>query len=722
MDTRAPVEGTQGDIPLQPHHGKGEGDFAHNKSIVCGGACAMMCADPTWASMKRSRPHFQYIRGFACAILWPAFSTVTPCVTAAEQPLDWETHIKPILRDHCIKCHGPVKQKAELDLGTYHGLIRGSENGPVVEAGKGKASLLYQVLLKDAEVHMPPKKQVPAASIETIQRWIDATKVFPTSKTATLDAVAEQVETVSRKPMKLPASTHPDAAIDTFIEHRLDSLNITPTPLCDDLTFQRRLYLDLIGRPPTLEESERFLRSPLLDKRPREIDLLLKDEAFAIHYAELFDTMLMGRRGEPWEKRRGENGWHDYLQSVFAKNRPWDEVVMEMVLARGGKAPQRGAVWFLYERENNHQEMAEAVAPLVFGTQIKCAQCHDHPLAHEIRQGHYWGMVSAFNRSKNVKTQSGIGVSESAIGGFINFANLEKESQPATLTFLNGITIPEQRPATDVNEKDLPEYYLVAPPPEKGEAEAPAVPKFSRREALAKAVTEDNPLLAKAIANRVWALLMGRGLVHPVDEMNSNYPPSHPGLLEWLANDFQEHGHDLHRLIRIIAQSKAYQRSAWTGDGRPAEPDTFAWSIEKPLTAEGMFRSLLVACDLDLQQTGIEGNDLEALRQSFVRYFPEVLPMTYNASLQQAMFLSNSPLVDSLLDPHPGSTTQKLMSFPELDQRIEQAYLRVFGRWPEKHEADQMQGFLRKRHDTPVEGIKQMLWAMITSAEFLTNH
>ena len=635
---------------------------------------------------------------------------------------DWQRDIDPILNDHCVKCHGPLKTKADLDLSTFHGLIKGGENGPVVLAGKAETSPLYQVLLKDSDPHMPPKKQLPEEAIENIRLWIKSFRELPSSDIENGDEVTLPAISSETKHIAPPDSLSGNQTIDFYIEHRLQTQGIAPTPVCDDRTFQRRLYLDLVGHPPTLEESEAFLRSPSIDKRPEEVERLLKTNAFATHFAELFDTMLMERRGKRWEDRRRKNGWHDYLKTVFTDNRPWDEVVRELVIARKETNTDPRAIWFLYERENNHQAMAEAVAPVVFGTQVKCAQCHDHPLAHEIKQGHYWGMVAAFNRSKNIDTPSGIGISESAIGGFISFANLKKESQPATLNFLNGVKVPEKRPTPDVKEQDLPEYYLVAPPAEKEKPKTAAIPKFSRRAQLADAVTKENPLLAKATVNRIWAVLMGRGIVHPVDEMNSTSPASHPALLKWLADDFESSGFDLHHLIRTLVNSETYQRSAWTAPNRPAEKDTFAWSYEKPLTAEVIYRSLLIACGFDpANPQGLEP-DLETLRQSFIKHFPDVLPVEYNASLQQAMFLSNSPLIDALLNPVEQNTTHYLLAISDSETRVKHAFLKIFGRWPDDQELSASKAFLEGRKDRPEEAIKQLLWALLTSAEFLTNH
>src|SRR5204863_1047196 len=135
-----------------------------------------------------------------------------------------------------------------------------------------------------------------------------------------------------------------------------------------------------------------------------------------------------------------------FLEDAFRRNRPWDEVVRTVITARPERPEDKGAVWFFVERRNEHQRIAEAIAPVIYGTRINCAQCHDHPLAREIKQAHYWGLVAAFNRSKNVERDAGNVVAESAVGGFVNFTNLKKESQPAVMAMLTGRTIEENRP------------------------------------------------------------------------------------------------------------------------------------------------------------------------------------------------------------------------------------------------------------------------------------
>jgi hypothetical protein len=134
-------------------------------------------------------------------------------------------------------------------------------------------------------------------------------------------------------------------------------------------------------------------------------------------------------------------------------------------------------------------------------------------------------------------------------------------------------------------------------------------------------------------------MLLGRGLVNPVDQMDSRHLPSHPELLAWLAQDFEEHGYDIKRLIRTIVHSRAYQLKTVTGGQVPPAPELFACDLEKPLTAEVLYRSLLTA-------TGNSDEGADPLRQALIAKFPAVFETEYNATLQQAVFLSNSPLFE----------------------------------------------------------------------------
>ena len=194
------------------------------------------------------------------------------------------------------------------------------------------------------------------------------------------------------------------AQIDQRIALGYNKASIVPAEICTDEQFIRRLYLDIAGRIPTLGERKSFLLDQSGSKRLEWIDRLLASEDYVENFADTFDTLLMGRatRGKIGERK---NHWRPYLEEVFRSNRPWDQVAREILLARPQSPEQSGAVWFLYERNDNAQAIAEAVAPAFFGIRIDCAQCHDHMVATEIHQEHYWGLVAFFNRSKNTKTQ-----------------------------------------------------------------------------------------------------------------------------------------------------------------------------------------------------------------------------------------------------------------------------------------------------------------------------
>lgn len=597
----------------------------------------------------------------------------------------WAGQVQPLFDVQCVKCHGPIEQKSGLELDTPEAVLKGGDDGAVVVPGKPDESRLYLYLASGADPHMPPKKQLTDAEREVVREWI-AALAADRNESVSDRSVSRHFESVTQ-------------AIDTLIAEEWERRGIQPAAAADERVWCRRVYLDLAGRIPTLAEWEEFRCSPADSKRHALVDRLLASEDYAVRMRELWDVFLLGRgKRERHEDRRRENGWWSYLEDSFRTDRPWNETVRALLVARPDRPENRGASWFLYERRNDHQAIAEAVAPLVYGTRMDCAQCHDHPLAREIKQAHYWGLVAAFNRSKNV--EGGTEVAESAVGGFVNFTNLKKESQPAVVTLLTGDTIEEARPAAEEKEEDRDDQYV-------DPAAKARVPKFSRRAAFAEAATRDNPLLARAFVNRLWAVLLGRGLVHPADEMNARNAPSHPELLEWLARDFAAHEYDVRRLVRGIVLSRVYGLA-----GAEAPPDSFAGALERPLVAEQLARSWRLAAGLAAEDN--------TLRRATVAALPEVLPKEYSATFQQAQFLAHSPALEEILKPEPGSTVARLSELPDAATRVREAFLAAYGREPDPEEADRAETFLNERPDHPAEAARDLLWALLTSAEFLT--
>ena len=655
-----------------------------------------------------------------------------PLPTRAEKPAQasnpdefWTRRVEPLLDKQCLKCHAGVRQRGGLDLRSLETLLRGGDSGPAILPGKPNESHIVQYALAGAVTHMPPadtKKQLSAEDIGILKTWI-ALLPPPKSKPsaeASKNAgwVSEYLADYRRSlPSRevAPPNLSASAAIDWFLQTDWRRDKIVPARLCDDATFVRRLYLDIAGRIPTVEERKLFLADTRGDKRLRLMNRLLASDEYPRHFREVFDTVLMGRAGDNAARERVAGGWNAFLEESFRANRPWNEMVRDMLVARPANEQMRGAVRFIAERKNSHQAIAEAVAPVVFGVQIKCAQCHNHPLSWEIEQRHYWGLVAVFNRSKNVETETGQGVAESAIGGFINFANLKKESQPASLVFLNGKSVAEHIPAPNEKEADGPDLYLVPPPKDGLRPHSPAVPKFSRRGAFAESVTHDNPALARAFVNRMWAIFMGQGIVTPVDQIDSRHRPSHPELLEWLAQDFERSGYDIKRLACNLVSSRAYQLDSKPVGKIPPRPETFARGAEKPLSAEQLYHSLQIASGS--QPSAQPAGDVE---RAFITAFPDVMPDTYSPSLQQALFLSNSPVLENLLKPAPNNTSAKLLSVPSNEARVRESFLTVLGRAPDVGEAQQCRSILAA--SSPEKGVRNLLWALLTCAEFQVNH
>lgn len=519
----------------------------------------------------------------------------------------------------------------------------------------------------------------------------------------------------AQEPSGPKVSTDISARIDREIASSYSKKGIEPSAVCSDEEFVRRIYLDLAGRIPTVAERDRFIKDPSVNKRLECIDRLLASEDYVQNLSDTFDSILMGRgnRGKIAERKKV---WRPYLENVFRTNRAWDQVAREILLARPESPDQAGAVWYLFERQDNAQAIAEAVAPAFFGIRIDCAQCHDHMIASEIRQQHYWGLVAFFNRSKNQKTDAGPRISESAIGGFSEFANIQGASSPNILTFYASKTVEESRPEKDAKQEDIDDLYRSATVPSE-----PRVPKFSRRERFVDEILSGHPMLAKSFVNRLWAILMGRGIVHPFDQMDSMHDPSHPELLEGLSQDFIASGYDMKCLVRGIVASRPYQLSSKRPPGID-DPALFAWSIERWLTAEQLARSIQIA----LQQR-VENDHplLPDLRERM----PDVVPETIVTDVGDALFLTNNPKMQQVIleGSQKDGLIARLAANADSNEAIDELFITVFGRLPEGDEADAVLRFIHRSDAIggPADKIarwQNVVWAALTSAEFRFNH
>ena len=658
-----------------------------------------------------------------------SMGTTGQCQTAPAKPSAndiWTSQLLPLLDKKCLKCHAGVRQQGGLDLRSLDTILRGGENGPEIVPGGPDASRMLQYVTPPSGPHMPPdkSKQFTPAEVAILRHWIAALP-SPASRLTGTNAKGEssvaayltEYRRLTRSTLVAPAGLSGSETIDWFLTADWKRLKQTPAAPAPDNVYLRRIYLDLAGRIPTRTELQQFMSDKSPAKRRLLVEKLTRSYDYARYLREIFDTALMGRpRDAEIAKQRAGSGWNSYIESCFTGDVPWNRVVHDILVARPSDAQNRGAVWFLAERNNSYQAIAEATAPLVYGVQIKCAQCHNHPLAWEIEQKHYWGLVAVFNRSSNMNTPSGLQIGESAIGGFINFANLKKQSQPASLVFINGKSVSERIPGPNEKEVDSPTLYSIPPG-----AKAAGIPLVSRREEFADAAIKDNPMLARSFVNRIWASLMGRGFVEPVDEIDSRHPAVHPELFDWLAHDFEANGYQVKRLIKSIVLSKAYQLDSLVVGKTAPPPESFARFVEKPLTGEQIYRSLVIA-------TGTTPDPATAgdRERAFITAFPDLMPETYSPSLQQALFLNNSPVVDAMLKPVSGNTLSLLLAIPSPEQRIREAFLYTLGRSPDAMEMQQCLAALKQRSPSgtvnSANALKNLLWALTTGSEFKVNH
>ena len=328
------------------------------------------------------------------------------------------------------------------------------------------------------------------------------------------------------------------------------------SPVANDVEFLRRIYLHLVGRSPTAEETGAFLAEDATvadrEKRSAVIDRLLASDEFCQYYSGVLDVMLMERRGG---NRIATAEWKRFLHKAISEKWPYDRIVRTIISA-DGNGKFRGAAKWLIQREVEPNALTRDIGRIFLGRDLQCAQCHDHPNVGDYEQSEYYGILAFVNRSYLFEDEadnkkSYVGEKAEGDAEYVSVFAPDDDPSKSEPYLLCGLTL-------DVEPRyDGADAYIV--PPTKTAA---GVPRFSRRTELARLVTHPaNEHFAKNAANRFWAHMMGHGLVDPVDFHHSDNPPSHPELLKSLADHFVASKFDIRELLRQIAKSSAYQRS-----------------------------------------------------------------------------------------------------------------------------------------------------------------
>lgn len=322
--------------------------------------------------------------------------------------------------------------------------------------------------------------------------------------------------------------------------------------ICTDAEFLRRVSLDLNGIPPSADAARAFLSDPSPDKRVRLIDQLFESPHYTRHLAETVDLMLMERRPN---KHVSVDEWHNYLHESVKTNKPWNTLAREILVADGDKSSPRAAVRFYLDRDAEPYVLTRDVGRIFFGRDMQCAQCHDHPLIDDYHQRDYHGLLAFMLPGYQLPRTEGKTTAT-------YYAERSGDDVAFTSVFIAGVNHTTRARLIGgeplVEPTFLPgDEYQVAPADN-----VISIPKFSRRAILANDATNGtNDAFNRNIANRLWAHMLGRGLVHPVDLHHSANPPSQPDLLTELSRRFVAMNFDVKSFLREIALSSAYQRS-----------------------------------------------------------------------------------------------------------------------------------------------------------------
>jgi hypothetical protein len=322
-------------------------------------------------------------------------------------------------------------------------------------------------------------------------------------------------------------------------------------PLASDAEFLRRASLDLIGVPPKVEELRTFLADTSAEKRVAAIDRLLAHPRYARHMAEVFDVMFMERRPS---QHVAADEWHQYLLAAFRENRPYNELAKEILSADGAGPAPRAAAKFYLDRLADPNLLTRDVGRIFFGQDLQCAQCHDHPVIDDYHQADYHGLLAFFSSGElfTAPAPDGKAYYVEKAGSEAEFESVFAKGEKHTIG-------PKMPGFAELEEPPLypDELYEVKPA-----ANVRPVPKFSRRAKLAElAASGTNREFNENIANRLWAHMMGRGLVDPVDLHHSSNPPTNPALLKLLGERFAADGFDVRSFLRSLALTQTYQRS-----------------------------------------------------------------------------------------------------------------------------------------------------------------
>ena len=490
--------------------------------------------------------------------------------------------------------------------------------------------------------------------------------------------------------------------IDTHVAEKLNKLRVVPSELADDESFLRRVFLDIVGLPPTVAEREKFLSDTRKEKRDALVDELLGRKEFTemwvMKWAELMQIRTFNNGPQQVSYKAALN-YYQWLRERIAGNVPFNELVKELLSAKGGTFSSPATNFFQIEQDV--LKLTENVAQVFMGTRIQCAQCHNHPFDRWTMDD-YYSFASFFAQVKRKPA----------------------EDPRERVIFDEGGEI--QNPVTKQN---MEPKFLGGPKPEiKGQ---------SRREAVAGwLASPENPWFAKNVVNIVWAHFNGVGIVDPVDDVRVSNPPSNPELLDALAEKFVSYNYDFKKLVRDICTSRTYQLATRTNETNITDTRNFSHAMIRRVRAEVLLDCISQVTATPNKFKGLplgaravqiaDGNTSNYFLTTFGRATRATVcscEVKMEPNLSQALHLLNGDTTQQRI--RQGKVVENLLKENKSPADIiTNLYLTVLSRPPTDMEREKLLATVEGQKDPAIvrEALEDVFWALLNSKEFIFNH
>ncbi len=629
----------------------------------------------------------------------PGSATSTFVLASNGQPLstkqveDLNLEVRSILAHNCYSCHGATKSKGELRLDKKEFVMQGGEDGPVVVAGHPeKSEMIRRISLPTGHKEaMPTKgKRLSAQEVAVLEFWIKQGAPWPSGEEKSLFRVAPLAP---RTPVLPPATAGLTNPVDRFVNVYFQENKVAWEKVVSDRIYIRRVFLDVIGLVPPPTRVQAFLSDTRPDKRELLVkELLARNDDYAQHWITFWNDALRNDYSGTGYITGGRFDMTKWLYTSLKTNKPYNWFVRELISPQEESAGFiKGIKWrgTINSSQRTEMQAAQNVAQVLLGLNLKCASCHDSFVSD-------WKLADAYA-----------------------FANVFADS----LLEINRCDQPTGKMAgRQILFKELGEISIDAPTEQR------------LRELADFLVKPEDGRLYRTLVNRIWAQLMGRGIVEPVDVMD-NLPWSQD-LLDWLATDFVQNGYDVKKLMYTILTSKTYQLPSVA----VKEPDLL---MSSSYVFQGMVRRRITA-EQFADAVSTTFNPIYGDSAIVYKRFPETMPQqvrfpraalvkndpfqtalgrpnretvstsrTSQASLLQALELTNGELLNSSIKT--GAKRWKAR-FPQSDQLIIALYQRALSRNPMPREIAVAEKIIGKKPSE--EGIQDLAWAIVLHPEF----